>query len=870
MLQLQQQQQQQQQQTHHLQQQQQSHQLPHQMHQPGQQQQSQFPQQVTVQQLQQQPGMISQANGGMNIVAPNGQIVNYPGFINAQQANLINAGLMHNTAAASQIPDNMSDADKRNLAARQAFFRRNMSTGGLPVNQAQFQQQLFQQQQQQRMQQAQQQAQQQQQQQKQAKQPLQQPQPPHQQPQQQGQSQQPLQQPQSQQGPNQTPQQKPQPSGPPGQPAISRQPVQPGQTQPAGPGQPVPASPQIQQQAQQTPQTQPVQHQLPQQQQQQPHQLPQQGQPIRVQQNPNHQNVRPAGQVSQHQTPQPTPQFAHAQPHASNQASPASHPQGFVSQSQAVSHRNSPAIEGENLNSPSTQGGSPAKRQRLSPEGTYAAAGAAMNGQMMQNMAGQPVMISNGMQFSPQFNGGMVQMKVGMNGMPQQFPVGMMTPQQRQNLINMGKIPGQPMMGPGVVQMPGGAVTVDAQGMIVDEYGRVTGNRVPQNMAALQDYQNQLMLLERVNQQRLNDGSNGIVQPGMMNPQQALAAGGINPNQQALAAGGINPNQQVQFQKQTRSGNVASPGVPNADIPRKGQPQTPTQGPMRTSPAGNGFNGNLVQGPNGMMMAPPMQGGAHGIWTGQPNQAQSPHIQQRQSPSQGMNGPQLPPGHSPAMAHQSMNGGMRQPPNQMPPPNGPIPVIGNKTQPSSPSPANNPPTPKTAAKQIGKGNKKTDSPKRRNKKAPATPVGVSEPPTPTPTTPATPHTANASLPPTTTSAPNPASVMASAHTPNSSGSKASGNEKEKVDIEMNDAGPFNAGNQAMQINAQPMMMATGPEGMDTQMMVANNGPVLDGSVFLEDFAGNENDMDFDINTFLNEDGTSGSLGFEGSTGFWPE
>lgn len=529
-----------------------------------------------------------------------------------------------------------------------------------------------------------------------------------------------------------------------------------------------------------------------------------------------------------------------------------------MNQSQSVSHRNSPAVEAENLNSPSTQGGSPAKRQRLSPEGTYIATGVPMNGQMMQNMAGQQVMIPNGMQFNPQFNANMVQMKVGMNGMPQQFPMGMMTPQQRQNLINMGKIPGQPMMTPGIVQMPGGAMTVDAQGMIIDEYGRVTGNRIPPNMV-IQDYQNQLMQIDRTNQQKLTDGSNGQIQAGMVNPQRTLSTVGVN------------PNQQVQFQKQNRPGNSASPVVSSADVPRnsKGQLKASTPGPIRTSPSGNGFNGTMVQGPNGMMMAPPMQGAAHVMWQGQPNQTQSPHIQQRQPPSLGINGQQqqLPPGHSPAMNHQSPNTAMGQPPNQMLPPNGPISVIGNKTQPPSPNLANNSPTPaKTMVKQVSKVSKKTDSPKRRNKKAPATPIGTSEPPTPT--TPATPHTSNSQLPSTTTAAPNPASVMASANTPNSSGSKTSGNDKEKAEIELGDGGVFNIENQAMQINAQSMQMLTVPEGIDTQGMVSNGGPVLDSTGFLEDFDNNENDTEFDFNTYLNPDGTTGGMGFESSDGFW--
>lgn len=540
-------------------------------------------------------------------------------------------------------------------------------------------------------------------------------------------------------------------------------------------------------------------------------------------------------------------------------------------------HRNSPAVENDGnvpSHSPTPQTGSPSKRPRLSPsEGSFQAG--QVNGQLPQNLAGQQVMVnSNGVQFNPQFNAGMVQVKPNMGGIPQQ-QFHAMTPQQRQAMMNMvpGKIPGQPVVTPGGTQMPANSPMGDGQAVAMDgAYRQPNNQRLPQNVNALQDYQNQLMLLERVNQQRLSESGSGNGQAAGNNPSQ-LAAGGeqgqFKPGAQGRAANaGQNP---------AKSGQSVSPLTDMHGQPQGNQQQA---GPHRTSPPmGANFNGQVMQGPNGAMMP---AGGPHGMWPGQP-QGQSPHIQQRRSPSQSMN--QAPPGQSPVanLNQQSPVALMNQPNSQqMPPPNGPISTtMGNKTQPSSPTLAN-PPTPTKTHKQIPKNKKEAReaSPKRRGKKGnPATPIASSEPPTPT--TPATPH-APSQL--NGTSAPNPVNVMASANTPNSSASKVSNstststpNDKDdahKNDLEMSDA-VFNQ--HGGPVNGQ-MRMSTGSDGLSLTSGQVNPGMVpggvLDDQSFLHDFGSNEGDvtdMDFDFNTFLNEDGTSNGLGFDGASTFnWGE
>lgn len=731
-------------------------QLPNQLH-----QNHQLPHQLTSQQIQ-QPGLVQQHNNGLSIMGPNGPLVNYAGFLNMNpQHAMMQGNLMQNPMAAGQLPENMSEADKRNFAARQALLRRGTMT--MPANPAQmqqFQQQFFQQQQQQQQ-----------------------------------------------------------------------------QRQAA-----------LQAQAQGAAQQNTQQKQPPQPHPQQPQQPPQ----IRHPMNPNG-HPRPQGQ-----TPQPNPQ-----PQTSNHASPVPH-QGHLG------HRNStPMVEDGAIpsHSPTPQTNSPSKRQRLSEEGSYVATAPHINGGAMpQNMPNQPVMINPNGQFGTQFNPAMLQVK-GVNGV-QQFPQGM-TPQQRQNLMAMGpgKMPGQAVVTPGGTQIPGSspmAMSNDLTQNGMMEYNRPqqSAQRLPQNVNALQDYQNQLMLLERVNQQRLSEGgsNNGAQNP----PQRSLSS--------ASNAG--------QFPKQGAPGRPAasaSPALANADIQRRGTPQMAKQqppvspltdihgqpphmqGPQRASPnvANNGFNGNMIPGPNGTMVnGQPAAGGPQGMWPGQA-QAQSPHIQQRRSPSQPMG--QNQPAHSPAapLNHPSPAAAMMQP-NQMPPPTAPISSIGNKTQPSSPN-LGNPPTPTQGHKQVAKGKKEApNAAKKRGKKGnPATPIGTSEPPTPT--TPATPHTAAMNGGPSTATA-KPGDAKDDKPAPS-----------EKPDEHMNDAVMFNAQRQGVPVSGAGMgAMNTGGLDVTAGGPAGFNGGFLEGN-FLEDFGGAEGDMDFDFNTFINEDGTSNGLAFDSNSAFnWTE
>lgn len=642
--------------------------------------------------------------------------------MNHQQAALMNSGLMQNqmaaaaaAAAAGQMPEGLTEAEKRNFAAtRQAMFNRNpmmragVAQGGVAGTQAQLQQfqaqQMFQQQQQQQRQ-------------------------------------------------------------------LQAQALQQAQAAQAQPGQMV-----------QTPQQKLQQQQQPQQQmnRNQPQQLPNQPRQISV-------------------TPGHTPQMAPGQP--SNHGSPIPPHQAAVNaQHLQPPHRNSPAVEGEvPSHSPTPQTGSPNKRQRLSPaEGGYP-----------QQMNGQPMMAmgNGGIHFTSQFQPGMIPVKQGMVPQMNRFPN--MTPQQVMAMHN--KQVGNKMPGQQTVLTPGGTQM--------------------QPNSALQDYQNQLMQLERVNQQRLTEGGSQPNGPPQRTPSNGAQGFKGRPS---------------------TAGSPAASELGRRDSNKGVSPHSDVHAPQQQQ-----FNGQMP-GPN------------NGMWQ---QQVQSPHLGQRRSPSQ-----PIPPGQSP----------MNPPAHPMPPPNGPVANVqnsGGKTQPNSPS---NPPTPTKTHKQLpGKAGKKDAvSPKRRGngKKTPATPVATSEPPTPT--TPATPHAG--ANPVNGQQAAQPQGSTLSATTPNSSNSKVSTSTNSSTPNGKEDPNSMKPG--ALQNNPGDVEMGEtllfppqgqpgGPgqlNGMHGQPnMVGGHmqgGGHLEDPNFLADFGNGENDvgeLDFDFGTFLNEEDTTSGMGFD--SGFnWNE
>lgn len=682
---------------------------------------------MTVQQhQQQQPGVMP----GVNFVGPNGQF-NYAAAAQSGYMNpgMMNSGLMQSqmaaaaaAAAAGQMPEGLSEAEKRNFAAtRQAMFNRNpmlragVGQGGVTANQAQLQQfqaqQMFHQQQQRQLQ---------------------------------------------------------------------AQALQVQQAQNAQAGQ-MGQNPQAKMQQQ-----------------------PQQGVRAQPQQLPN--QLR---QVSV--TPGHTPQMAPGQTPA--HGSPAPPHQGPVNaQHLQPPHRNSPVDGDVPSHSPTPQTGSPNKRQRLSPA----------EGNFNQQMNGQGMVANGGVQFNPQFQAGMVQVKPGMIPPQQQAQFANMTPHQRQAMLNNmmpnGMANQQPVVTPGGTQMmPSGSPGEN------NDFRQLNQRMPPNN--ALQDYQNQLMQLERVNQQRLTEG--GSQQQPNGAAQRTPSTGGQNFKGRPNTAGSPANTENDQNK----------PVSPHSDANPQQQ-----------------FNGH----PNG--------------WP-QQQQGQSPHIGQRRPSPQS-----LPPGH------------------QMPPPNGPVANVqnsnGTKTQPSSPS---NPSIPAKVQKQLsGKGKKDGSSPKRRsqaggNKKAPATPVASSEPPTPT--TPATPHAgpnSSANGHQQQQQSAQPQSNAPNAAIPNSSDSKVNASTRSNTPNDKDDSGAVKNGapqqggpqgdvemSDSLLFPPQDQSGGGGPGGGPMNGMHGQpnmvGGPMqggehLDDPNFLADFGNGDNDvgeLDFDFGTFLNEEGTSGGMGFDG-------
>ncbi|ANB13519.1 hypothetical protein AWJ20_1814 [Sugiyamaella lignohabitans] len=439
------------------------------------------------------------------------------------------------------------------------------------------------------------------------------------------------------------------------------------------------------------------------------------------------------------------------------------------------------------------------------------------------------------------------------------------------------------------------------------------------NASALQDYQMQLMLLEQQNKKRLlvakqeqQDGKPGEGQPG---PQRTLSTSGATPQFQKQ-------QQQAQGQNMAgmnRMGTSASPPAGNAGAPSSAPelarrntttprlanqtvaPVSPLTDVARSSPnianrpavnnnnnsngSNNGqanFNGNIpidfnvmVGEINGPMMRPwAMPGGHPNMPQAQQSQQQQ---QQQQQPQQGPRGSISGPGQVSWQSGQQGNGAENNstnsnsnnnnnPSQRMPPPQGIVNAVGNRTQPSSPN-LINPPTPTQAnatAKSIVKGKKEPVNNRKKvtGKKgtggagAPATPI-TSEPPTPT--TPITPHNPPNAFGLGAGNASNAANnngtnaaVVANGKAP-AAGNKGSNNNS-------NDSSSGN--NTSLLSMAANFSMGSQPgksEGSADDPTSGVGGDYGDGepSFFNEFTTGTEGelgDIDFDFESFLNTDG----------------
>ena len=556
-----------------------------------------------------------------------------------------------------------------------------------------------------------------------------------------------------------------------------------------------------------------------------------------------------------------------------------------------VSHRNSPNGDDPNVpsHSPTPQVNSPNKRQRLSPEGAYVATGP-MNQipqqqqqqQQQQQFLQQPVI--NG-QVNPMFqaaamaNGGIY---------PHQIPPAMLAAQQRQAMMNMNmaKGPGNQPLNPNAIEGSGPEMNDPAhfqqqqlqrqqnpqqlqqpgqQPGQQSGQAQVPGQRMGQNSNALADYQNQLMLLERVNQQRLTESGTGA----STGPQRSMSTGGGN------TVNGGNSNQQTPKQgaNKTRVAASASPAMTNADIQnqRKGTPQLSKQqlpqqqqqqqqppppqpqqqharspivdnqsmnpklhqNQARNSPNVVGNNGipnsTFIQGPNGAItiingQPVPATGPQPGMWPGQSQQAPSPRVQYANQPPQ-----QQQPIFQP----------------QMPPPNGPI----TKPQPGSPA-MSNPPTPKQAnatgpAKgkrdSVSGGSKKRASKKSANANSNNSAGTPLEPQTPA--TPATPHNTAAPIS-TPKEEPQPTPQSSAQPTPQ----LQSQPQQQPPQLQNSVA----AASATQQLNV-----------FDNTSAVAAGQQFLESNTLLDDLTGQG---EFDFHTFLNDDS-----GFDSNTAFvWSE
>ncbi|KAI9682177.1 MAG: hypothetical protein M1817_000231 [Caeruleum heppii] len=330
---------------------------------------------------------------------------------------------------------------------------------------------------------------------------------------------------------------------------------------------------------------------------------------------------------------------------------------------------------------------------------------------------------------------------------------------------NSGGMPGQgsPMMG----QMSEG------QNMGQELSNLYAGNAPPQrgvgsNVSnhALQDYQVQLMLLERQNKKRLMMARQA---EGMNRPDQGGANG--QPGYQGMSPQGSRsgPSPGPQDQMKRGTPKMGQAGLPGSPLPDGSMPQA------RGSPAAMGFNpGQLAPGmtpqlwhemnqmkeqqaaqgqDGGAMMRPPS---SHPGFNGQQFTPQQMEAMARQQAARGMAGQnwqQPQPGQVPMMQQpppgQQGPGAQMATPQQrtaMPPPQAPAAAGNNsgRTQPSSPQQPAAPPTPQQSTKANPKGKKEGKKPPRKKGStatvnASATPSSDAEQPPPTPT-PATPNT----------------------------------------------------------------------------------------------------------------------------------
>ncbi|KAF2100860.1 hypothetical protein NA57DRAFT_74459 [Rhizodiscina lignyota] len=273
---------------------------------------------------------------------------------------------------------------------------------------------------------------------------------------------------------------------------------------------------------------------------------------------------------------------------------------------------------------------------------------------------------------------------------------------------------------------------------------------------ALQDYQMQLMLLEQQNKKRLLMARQE--QDSMSHP--AGSGPGIPPQQFAPTmspsgsrAGGPSPNPAEMAKRGT-------PKMGPGNLPNPNSPADPNLQGNRGSPTPN-FDPNMnPQGinqfyPMGVPGMQPPAPSSHPRAPGMPINAQQMNEFQRRAMQNGqmfpqggvMQNAQQPGQQGQQPGQQPPIGTPRQPTNMGPPPAPPTGGEQGRTNPSSPSQQNAaPPTPNQGNKNIpNKGAKKDKQPpKKAANKAKnqgntgATPASEAEPPTPTPSTPITP------------------------------------------------------------------------------------------------------------------------------------
>lgn len=295
-------------------------------------------------------------------------------------------------------------------------------------------------------------------------------------------------------------------------------------------------------------------------------------------------------------------------------------------------------------------------------------------------------------------------------------------------------LPGQgsPMMQQGADPQQLGAMTEYYAGNQAQLRGLQAANG-PSGNHALQDYQQQLMLLEQQNKKRLSmarqeqdsmtriDGQPGV--PGHAGLPQGMSPQG--------SRSGPSPNPNDQMKRGTPK--MGSSGLPGSPLPDGSMPQG------RGSPTAMNFGNQMPPdmqpqfftahmkamadgmggvGPNGAMMRPPS---SHPGFNGQPgNPQQLEALARMQASSRMQNGNwQGPQGPAPMMqqmsqAQQPQQLGTPQQRNAMPPPQPPPAggVTNGRTQPSSPQQPAAPPTPQQTNKGNPKGKKDSKEPRK--------------------------------------------------------------------------------------------------------------------------------------------------------------